>query len=295
MRSDALAVVCVLLTLGLHCAPAEPPVTITPPFADRLFPYVTYREVWQGTPAARPDVAVPNVAIVYGADETPAVVGAAGRVAFFLGTCVEDVGFGVSDVKAGTLPPVLISDAELAAAGSRHLIVVGTRNTITAAQKLTFTGPTVIEREVDGRRALLVAGATDQEVLRAARYLAEVRLNFKSGAYTTFFDFVRLRALIENENWIAAAETIRSPQGLSACGKNMALMLPGMAAAPDKVRGLIQHWNGLLYGKLPSAVEAKNKAEAVAHWKAAMETCYACHQGAGEFPVLRRFVPPDGM
>ena len=33
------------------------PIKVEPPFADRLFPYVAYRTVWQGTPAQREGVA----------------------------------------------------------------------------------------------------------------------------------------------------------------------------------------------------------------------------------------------
>jgi len=51
-----------LLLLPFGVALAQP--VIEPNFADRLFPYVTYGEVWSGTPAMLKDVAIPNVLVV---------------------------------------------------------------------------------------------------------------------------------------------------------------------------------------------------------------------------------------
>jgi len=60
-----------LILLPVFSAFAQP--VIEPNFADRLFPYITYSEVWTGTPAVLKDVAVPNTLIVYGSKEDPEI------------------------------------------------------------------------------------------------------------------------------------------------------------------------------------------------------------------------------
>ncbi len=152
-------------------------------------------------------------------------------------------------------------------------------------------GPSVLYKDTDGRRFLFAGGKTEGETVDAIRYLADVRLNFKAGAYKTFFNFVRLRGYLEAENWDAAVETIESPEGLSACGRNMALASSMMSGAPDKVKNHVKHRNRILYSLLPKAVREKKRNRASQLWHDAMKTCYGCHQGQGGIPRLRKFVP----
>jgi hypothetical protein len=282
----------VILLAGLAKA-GNAPVAVTPPFADRLFPYVTYGEVWQGTPARRSDVALPNVAIVYGAGEDRAVIAEAGRIAFYLGHWVEDAGFSVEAVTAKKLPPLMVSDAvDLPAS---NLIVAGRNNRYVKKYGIAFGDPTVASRDDGARKLLFAAGASAADDIRAIRYLADVRLNFKAGAYATFFNFVRLRGYLEEENWAAATDAVEHPLGLSACGKNMALMAPMVAQAPDRIKQVIRRRNELLYTALPAAAGKRDGPAAEAAWHEAMQTCYACHQGAGGFPVMRKFKPLESI
>ena len=276
---------------GMESAGAGENVTVTPEFADQRFPYVTYGSAWAGTPAHRPDVTVPNVVIVYGETASPVVVAAAGKMAFYLGNWVDGIGFGPAEVREGAMPPLLVGDAEAASGGFSNLIVVGADNRLAKRFDIVFKGPSVIGRERDGKQFLFVGGDSEAATLAALAYMADVRLNAKSGAYKTFFNFVRLRGYIETENWRAAADLVRSPAGLSACGRNMALAAPRMAKAPDKVRAHIRHRNGLLYKEIPEAVSAGDKTLASERWRAAMIACYGCHQGMGEIPRSRKFTP----
>jgi hypothetical protein len=279
-----------------HAGAFEPPaipfnVKVSPVYADRLFPYIEYQRVWQGTPAQRDDVAIPAVAFVCGKKENSRVVSEAGRMAFYLGVWCEDVGFGVKNVMEKGMPSLVVVDADLTKTGVSNFIVAGTNNTLVSRYGIRFEGPSVLYREADGRKFLFAGGKTEEDTINAIRYLADIRLNFKAGAYKTFFNFVRLRGYLEAENWDAALETIESPEGLSACGRNMALASPMMSGAPEKVKTHVKHRNRILYGLLPKAVMEKKGDRATQLWRDAMKKCYGCHQGQGGIPRLRRFVP----
>ena len=79
-----------LLLISMGCLLAfsplrafEPPsdsIALQPSFADRLFPYIAYAEVWGTTPAQSKDTAVPNAAIVYGAEADRDIVAEAGTI-----------------------------------------------------------------------------------------------------------------------------------------------------------------------------------------------------------------------
>jgi hypothetical protein len=293
-----LAVTAAALVTAWHSAAFEPPalplnVKVAPVCADRLFPYIEYQRVWQGTPAERDDVTIPAVAIVCGALEDRRVVAEAGRMAFYLGIWCEDIGFGVKNVMEKGMPPLIIMESDLRKKRASNFIVAGTHNNLVTQHGIRFEGPTVIYREADGGRFLFVGGKTEQETIDAIRYMADVRLNFKAGAYRTFFNFVRLRGYVEAKNWDAAMDTIESPEGLSACGRNMALASPMMAGAPDKVRKHVKHRNRILYDLLPKAVREKDRDRASYLWRDAMKTCYGCHQGVGGIPRLRKFIPME--
>ncbi|WP_213032485.1 hypothetical protein, partial [Acinetobacter baumannii] len=86
----------------------------------------------------------------------------------------------------------------------------------------------------------------------------------------------------------------RSPMGLSACGKNMALAGPMVAQWGDDLKAVVRHRNNILYNELPKALEAEDKEKAVNLWKEAMLTCYQCHQGIN-VPQVRRFKPIESI
>ena len=279
-----------LILLPMVPAFAQP--VIEPKFADRIFPYVSYSEVWTGTPAMLKDVAVPNVLIVYGVNEDSDVVAQAGKIAFYLGQWVEDIGFGAEEVKQSKIPPLLVSDKQLKNVQWKNIIVVGTNNDIVKELGLSFEKPTIKLVEKDEKKMLIVGGQNKEQVLQAIKYLADVRLNFKAGAYRTFFSFVALRGHIEKGEFDTALRLVRSPLGLSACGKNMALAGPMVAQWPDELKAVVKKRNAILYVELPKALEERNKDKAVELWKEAMFTCYQCHQGIG-IPQVRKFKPVE--
>ncbi|MCS6957173.1 MAG: cellulose biosynthesis cyclic di-GMP-binding regulatory protein BcsB [Aquificaceae bacterium] len=267
---------------------------IDPPFADRLFPYVKYGEVWTGTPAVIRDATVPNTFVVYGLKEDPEVVALAGRIAYYLGQWTEDIGFTAEDVRQSRMPELLVSDQRVKNIEYQNLIVVGTNNDLVKELGLSFDKPTVKLVQKDGKQILVVGGANKEQVIQAGRYLADVRLNFKAGAYRTFFAFVALRGYVEKGEFDSALRLVRSPMGLSACGKNMALAGPMVAQWGEDLKAVVRHRNSILYNELPKALEAKDKERAVNLWKEAMLTCYQCHQGIG-VPQVRKFKPVEAI
>lgn len=279
-----------IFTLGI--AFAQP--VIDPPFADRLFPYVRYGEVWTGTPAVVRDATIPNLLIVYGSKEDPEVVAIAGKIAYYLGQWTEDIGFTAEDVKQSRIPELLVSDQRVKNLEYQNLIVVGTNNDIVKELGLSFEAPTIKVIQREGKNILVVGGANKEQVLQAGKYLADMRLNFKAGAYKTFFSFVALRGYIESGEFEHALRLIRSPMGLSACGKNMALAGPMVAQWSDDLKNVVKNRNSILYKELPKALEAKDKERAIKLWKEAMYTCYQCHQGI-EVPQVRKFKPVESI
>ncbi len=275
-----------LLMLGTSLA--QP--VIEPNFSDRTFPYIDYRDVWSGTPASLKDVAVPNVLVVYGKNEDQDVVAQAGKIAFYLGQWAEDIGFGVEDVMASKIPPLLVSDWKLKDTEYKNIIVVGVNNSIVKELDLSFEKPTIKVIQKDGKNIMLVGGRTKEDVIKSAKYLADVRLNFKAGAYRTFFSFVALRGYIEEREFDAAKRLISSPLGISACGKNMSLAAPMVAQWDEKLKEVVRVRNNILYKELPAALEDKDGEKAKKLWKEAMYTCYQCHQGIN-VPQMRKFKP----
>ncbi|RMH80984.1 MAG: hypothetical protein D6674_01730 [Acidobacteria bacterium] len=282
----------VWLTLLAGSSVAQP--LIDPPLGDRTFPYVTYGEVWTGTPAVVKDATVPYLLIVYGTSEDPEVVAIAGKVAFYLGQWTEDIGFTAEDVRQSRIPPLLVSDKRLKELSYQNLIVVGTNNDIVKELGLSFEKPTIKVLQKDGKNIMVVGGANKEQVLQAGGYLADVRLNFKAGAYKTFFAFVTLRGLIEKGEFASALSLIRSPMGLSACGKNMALAGPMVAQWGEDLKAVVRRRNNILYNELPKAIEAGDKEKAISLFKDAMFTCYQCHQGIN-VPQVRKFKPLESV
>lgn len=273
-----------ILAAGVLPPPAvvhPSPVTVDPPFADRLFPYVRQGDAWAGTPAHRPDVTLPAVSIIVDRNAAPEILAEAAALAFQLGLRVEE------GDREGDL--VVFSDAWTPGEGKRA-VVIG-NGLLPREAGVAFEGPSILRRSVRGADLLFVGGGSDAGTAVALRYLARTRLPFQTGAYGTFFHFVILRAYLEEGNWTAADEVIASPAGIAACGRNLQIAAPMMASFPEESKEIVRRRNRVLYGELPGAVAAKDAGRSIALWKEAMETCYACHQGAGGAPVLRRFAP----
>ncbi|MEN3027731.1 MAG: hypothetical protein ABDH29_00540 [Aquificaceae bacterium] len=282
-----------LAILGLvGVAVAQP--AIDPPFADRLFPYVKYGEVWTGTPAVIKDATIPNTLVVYGLKEDPEVVALAGRIAYYLGQWTEDIGFTAEDVRQSRMPELLVSDQRIKGMDYQNIIVVGINNDVIKELGLSFEKPTIRLVQKEGKNILVVGGASKEQVLQAGRYLADVRLNFKAGAYKTFFSFVALRGHLEKGEFDTALRLIRSPMGISACGKNMALAGPMVAQWGEDLKAVVRHRNAILYSELSKAIESRDKEKAINLWKDAMVTCYQCHQGVN-VPQVRKFKPTESI
>lgn len=264
------------------------PILDTPAEVKR-FPFVTYKEIWTGTPAQVREATVPAVVITYGRRESKSVIASASQIAYFLGQWTEDLGIDPRSVRKGYIPSV-IEPFNRAIKSGKNLIVLGTKNSIVRGLGLKFNGPTLKVVEWKGKKVLIVGGRNDKEVVVAARFLANRIVGFKAGAYKTFFSFVKLRGLIEHDNFEAALHLIKDPSGLSACGKNMSLAAPMMLRFPPEVKKVVKRRNRIMYVELAKAVKTKDKARAVKLWKEAMFTCYQCHQGIG-VKRLRKFIP----
>ncbi len=269
---------------------------IDPPFADRLFPYVRYEEVWRGTPAVSSDVAVPNFIIVVGREEDPSVIRAISMITFYIGNWVEDANVDVSVYRDKRFPRMIYTDDEVEDKKDINLVVVGSKNSLVKKYGVTFEKPT-IKVIKDGLRYIMFVGGRDtKETLKAVNYLANIRLAFKGGAYSTFFSFVKLRGMIERGEFASAIDLIKNPRGISACGRNMSIAL-GMGVTrkwSEKMKKIVKKRNIIMYRKLPEALEEGNKEKAVALWEEAMKTCYRCHQGIG-IPRVRKFVPREDI
>ncbi len=264
-------------------------VILEPPAEVKRFPFITYTKVWEGTPAESEDTAVPNVVITYGKGEPRSVVSVAVEIAYSLGQWTDDPGLSPRKVRKGSYPAIVLPIKKALSSG-KPVILIGTNNAVVKSTPMTFRGPTLRVIEKDGRKILIVGGRNTKEVLRAGHFLARRIIGFKAGAYRTFFSFVRLRGMIEKENYESALELIKSPAGLSACGKNLSLMAPMVLKMPKDVKKVVKERNRLLYVQLSSAVREGDKNMALNAWKKAMRTCYQCHQGLG-VPRLRKFIP----
>lgn len=257
----------------------------------KRFPFITYKEVWTGTPVLSKKVAVPNVVIAYGVKESKSVIASASEIAYYLGQWTEDMGITPRMVRKGNLPSV-VKKLPQALKTKKPIILVGTRNKIVKSLGLKFTRPTLKVVEWKGRKVLIVGGKDTSQVLRASRFLAHKVIGFKAGAYKTFFSFVKLRGMIEKGEFTSALFLIEDPSGLSACGKNMSLAKPMMLKFPKDVKKVVKKRNRIMYVDLVKALREGDKERAVKLWKSAMFTCYQCHQGIG-IKRLRKFVPNE--
>jgi len=256
----------------------------------KKFPFIKYVTAWKGTPAETKDVAIPNVYIVYGEEESEEVIAVAGKIAFYLGQWTDGIGLSPVLVKKGNIPRLLIKESELEKYKDKHLIVVGVNNKLVKELGLKFKKPALKVVEREGRKILVVGGRNEKEVLRAARFLADRIISFKAGAYATFFSWVRIKGMIEHDNFEAALDILTDSRGLHACGRNMSLAAPMMAKFKPEVKKVVKKRNRIMYGELPKALKEKDKEKALKLWREATITCFQCHHGIG-IPRVRKFEP----
>ena len=282
-----------LLLLLLWLAVASGRVFLDTPGEVKKFPFIKYDTVWKGTPAERSDVAVPNVVITYGKAEDKKVVSVSAEIAYYLGQWTDDPGLSPRLVRKGRTPSIILP-LDRAFATGRNMILVGTKNPIVRSLGISFKGPTLKVVEWKGRKVLIVGGRNPSEVFSAGRFLARRIIGFKAGAYRTFFSFVKLRGMIEKGEYSSAYHLLMSPEGVSACGKNLSLMAPKVLKFPKEVKTVVKRRNRILYSQLASALREGDGERARSLWKKAMVTCYQCHQGLG-IQRLRKFVPAESI
>lgn len=281
------------LSLAATAVSAAGGVRVGPePFADRRFPYVEEGTAFAGTPLAQEGVRLPAPVLVHTGDA--AVAARLGEVAFMLGQFSEAAPVGAAEMRSRQFRP-LVSGVE-SLGGERPAIVAGRRETLPEALRAQLppeagkTGPAVWTAALAGQPVLVLTGPGEAEVLQAVDYLAYDRLFFKDGAYDGFFAFVRLRGHLEAGELAAALQLLDQPGGVAGCAKPVTQMAPRMAEMPPAAAALAKKRNGLVFGELRRALEARDQGRATAAWKEAMATCYACHQGRGG-PEVRKFKP----
>lgn len=298
-----LAVLAAGLAAGLLTTIAQaavsPAVQIGPtPLADRRFPYVQEGVAFEGTflRNAQTRLSAPVLSYPAGEAEWAARLG---DVAFALGQLSE------APAEAGPgrpehFRPLVVADSQLSPATLRAQPVIwaGPRDRLPAALRAKLhaevlaAGPAVWV--VPGglhpaQPTMVLTGPNRAAVEQAIGYLAHEGLYRKSGAYDGLFSFVRLRGYLEHENYLAAIQLLDDPRGVAGCAKpvDLARRKPPM---PPAAQAMAARRNELVFKELRAALQAQDKAAAVTTWKAAMGTCFACHQGAG-IPQVRKFKP----
>ena len=251
-------------------------INIEPKFADRLFPYIKYGEAYRGTPFHSYKVAIPNVKILVSPDESPYIVLSTYKIAYFLGQWTKDFGSSGKQYMEKRFPNLVIFDRNTDYDG--NLIVIGTKNNLFRKFiKKNASKPTIKVVKEGDRQIMFIYGPEDG-ILKAVDYISFVRLNFKVGAYEGFFNFVRLRGMIEKGYYDAALELIESPDYIKRCFKNLVIAGPMMKKMPEDFVKMAKKRNNLIFKELPPALKQGDKEKAIAIWEEAMTTCYYCHQ-----------------
>ncbi len=261
------------------------------PFADRTFNYLRVDSTFQGIPL-KTTALVPASIVVLGAREDRQMFVQAANIAFMLGQWSDDVGSSVGKIKQNKTykPVVLAKDVTKQMLKNFNVILLGRKNRFFKKLNLDLPQENSVLQVVKnglspGRDVLFVSDA------QAAAYLANKRLYFKSGAYRGFFNFVRLRCLIEKGQLAAGLDLLRDPAGVRGCAKPVLLAVAHKEKLPRGMLKIAKKRNQLVFGKLKKALKQKNKEQAIKIWQKAMRTCYACHQGQDGVPRFREFTP----
>ena len=290
-----LIVFMISLFVAISLGHAADKIQILPtPLSDRTFQYLQISNTFMGTPLEI-EALVPYALFVIGEKESPDMFIQVAGMAYMIGQWSQEPGTSVEKVKQNkNLSPILldkeVSDEDIKA---RNLIVVGKKNIIyeKLEKKLKGQGSfieVIKDGLAEGRNIMVVS---DQ---KAASYLANKRLYFKSGAYKGYFSFVKTRLLIEKNNLDEALYSLDNPEGVRGCGKPVILTIGHKEnLSPDMLK-VAQERNTLIFKDLREALTAKDKARSIKVWQSAMETCYACHQGTKDVAQYRKFKPIEG-
>ncbi len=271
---------------------AQPKIQIMPsPLSDRTFQFVKPGKSFLGTPLEI-DSLTPHALFVFGRTDSSQFAVQAATMAFMVGQWAQDPGTSVEMVKTNrNLGPLLldtdITDDQIA---QHNLVLMGKGNRFypQISPRLSGSGSFVqVLKDVlaPGRQVMFISDT------RAASYLANKRLYFKSGAYKGFYNFVKTRALIEQENFAEALYSLDDPEGVRGCGKPVILAIGHKQDLPPAMLNVAAERNKLVFKDLREWLRLGAKNAAVATWQSAMEKCYACHQGQDGVKRFRNFVP----
>lgn len=293
LAAGGLAAVVAIAAIAVVIATGQSgPMQILPtPTADRTFQFVKMDRSFVGTPL-EVDALVPHALFVVGAEESAALTVQAGNMAYMIGQWSNEPGTSLEAIQMkANLGPVLL-DRELTEEqiADHNLVLVGSNNSIykQLADRLEGEGSfleVVPDALAPGRDVMVLSD------LAAARYLANNRLYFKSGAYAGFFAFVKSRVMIENENFAEALFALDDPSAVRGCGKPVILAIGHKEKLPPAMLKVAQKRNKMVFKDLRAALEAEDKESALTIWDSAMATCYGCHQGTQGVERYRKFVP----
>lgn len=280
------------LSLAVTDAAAQPKLQILPtPTADRTFQFVKPGTSFMGTPL-QVESLTPHALFVIGRDESNELLVHAATMAFMVGQWAQEPGTSLEMVKTNrNLGPVWLdtdlSDAQIA---QHNLVVLGKNSRLypQLAPRLQGEGSfieVVKDALAPGRNVMFVSDP------RAAFYLANKRLYFKSGAYKGFYNFAKIRALIEHENFAEALYSLDDPEAIRGCGKPVILAIGHKENIPPEMMQVAAERNKLVFKDLRKSLKLGAKEASIATWQSAMEKCYACHQGQDGVKRWRTFVP----
>lgn len=286
-----------LLTVGLGAAPAAVAkgVQILPqPDADRTFQFTRLSKSFMGTPLEA-EAIVPHAVFVIGADDSADLAIQVATMTYMVGQWSQEPGTSLEMVKTNQNlgPVVLDKDLTEAQMADHNLVVVGQKNRVYEKLKSRLRGTgsfieVVEDALAPGHDVMFVSDG------KAAFYLANKRLYFKSGAYKGFFSFVKLRPLIEKGEFAEALAALDDPEAVRGCGKPVILAIGHSENIPPQMMQVAGARNKLVFKDLRAALTAGDAAKARQVWQAAMGKCYACHQGREGVPRYRKFVPNQG-
>ncbi len=293
MKAYASTACSIALLLGMP-ASAETTVSILPTAtADRTFQFVQPARTFLGTPLEI-DSLTPYALFVVGQEEDQQLFTQAATMAFMIGQWAQDPGTSLEAVRANrNLGPVVL-DVELTDehVAERNLVVLGSKNRLYAklAPRLQGTGSfiqVIPDGLAPGRDVMFVSDET------AAAYLANKRLYFKAGAYKGFYNFAKIRALLERGDFSEALNSLDDPDGVRGCGKPVILAIGHKEKLPRQMLDMAAKRNKLVFQDLRKWLKLGAQQAATVTWQSAMETCYACHQGQDGVKRYRNFVPNE--
>ena len=241
------------------------------------------------------EAVVPNALFVIGAEESADLFLQTAGMAYMIGQWTQDPGTSVQKIQQNdNLAPVVL-DKDLSEEDIKgfNIVLVGKKNILYEKLKDRLTGDgsfieVVKDGFTQGRDVLFLSDK------KAAFYLANKRLYFKSGAYKGFFNFVKIRLLIGKDNFDEALLSLDNPEGVRGCGKPVILAIGHKENLAPEMLAVAQKRNKIVFKDLRQELVARNKAKAIEVWGSAMETCYACHQGHGSVEKYRKYTPNKG-